>query len=88
MTFNLCFYPQLWIKWVYIHIGNSSVQSGCLTRKEMRIKLASLIISSINGNLSNTSSTPPLYTEHLKILCASAETPIYRKFKDKIFTLL
>ena len=24
MTFNLCFYYQLWVKWVCIHIGNSS----------------------------------------------------------------
>ena len=28
MTFNLCFFNQLWVKWVYIHIGNSSVQIG------------------------------------------------------------
>ena len=24
MTFNLCFYQQLWVKWVFIHIGNNS----------------------------------------------------------------
>ena len=24
MTFNLCFYHQLWVKWVYIHTGNRS----------------------------------------------------------------
>ena len=23
MVFNLCFYHQLWVKWVCIHIGNS-----------------------------------------------------------------
>ena len=24
MTFHLCFYNQLWVKWVCIHVGNNS----------------------------------------------------------------
>ena len=28
MTFNLCFYFQLWVKWVCINIGNSSAHIG------------------------------------------------------------
>ena len=67
-TFNLCFYRQLWVKWyVYILeivlsileklIYDSQNVCGCLTLNEMHIKLASLIIWSINDNLTNTSST-------------------------------
>ena len=70
ITFNLCFYHQLWVKWVCIRIGNSSgyitrtysgSQSvfGFLILKEMHIELATLIICLINDNLTNTSSTPP-----------------------------
>ena len=33
--------------------------AGCLALNEMNIKLASLIICSINDNLSNKSSIPP-----------------------------
>ena len=28
MTFNLGFYHQLWVEWVYIHTGNSSGHTG------------------------------------------------------------
>ena len=28
MTFNLCSYHQLWVKWACIHIGNSSGHIG------------------------------------------------------------
>ena len=70
MTFNLCFYHQLWVKYVCIHIRNSSPHFGqvihdsqnvCghLTMNEMHIKLTSLITFSINYNLTNTSLTPP-----------------------------
>ena len=66
MTFNLCFYHPLWVKWVFIHTENSSGHIGqthsrfpkCLLN-EMNIKLASLIILSIKYNLANTSSRPP-----------------------------
>ena len=53
-----------------IHIGNNSghieqthsrfPKCLCMFDTQMLIKLASLIICSINGNLTNTSSTPPL----------------------------
>ena len=67
-TFNLCFYRQLWVKWVCIHIEivlnildkliyDSRNACGCLTLNEMHIKLASWIICSINDNITNTSST-------------------------------
>ena len=70
MTFNLRFYHQLWVKWVCIHIGNSSGHigkiihdsqniCGCLTLDEMHIELASLITFLIDYILTNTSSTPP-----------------------------
>ena len=26
MNFDLCFYKQLWVKWVCVHIGNNSGQ--------------------------------------------------------------
>ena len=61
MTFNLCFHHQLCVKWVCIHIGNNSGHVGqthsrfpkCLWMfPEMHIKLASLIISLTNDNLS------------------------------------
>ena len=69
MIFYLCFYHQLWVKWVCIHIGNSSEHIGqtlydsqniygCLTLNAMHIKVISLIIYLINDNLTNTSSTP------------------------------
>ena len=28
MTFNLCSYHQLWVKWVFIYIGNSPGHIG------------------------------------------------------------
>ena len=101
-TLNLCFYYQLWVKWVmYTYwsrifpvildklIYNFQNVCGCLTLNEMLIKLVSLIICSINDNLSNTSSTPPpevkergLYMVHLII------NSFNLNFKDKIFNLL
>ena len=66
-TFNSCFQHQLWVKWVCIHIGNSSGyytklihdsrnDCGCLTLNEMHIELTSLrIYSMINYNIINTS---------------------------------
>ena len=70
MIFYLCFYHQLWVKWVCIDIGNSSGHIGqthsrfpkylwMFALNEMHIKLTSLIICLINDNLINTSSTPP-----------------------------
>ena len=70
MTFDLCFYHQLWVKWAWVHIRNNyahieQTQLPFLkflwmhdTMNEML--LASLIICSINDNLTNTLSTPPL----------------------------
>ena len=69
IIFYLCFYHQLWVKWVCIHTGNSSEHIGqtlydsqniygCLTLNAMHIKVISLIIYLINDNLTNTSSTP------------------------------
>ena len=61
---------------------------------EMLIKLISLIICSINGNLTNAASTSPpevkkavlyFYIVNLIILCTSTETSIYLKLKNKIF---
>ena len=40
-------------------IHDSPNVCGCLTLNEMHIKLASLIISLTNDNLTNTSSTRP-----------------------------
>ena len=67
---------------------------GCLTMNEINIKLVSLVICSIDDNLTNTSSTrlpevkkTVLYRVHLVIFCTSTETSIYWKFKHKIFNL-
>ena len=84
MTFNLCFYHQLWVKWVCIHIGNSSGHSwnacGCLTLNQMHIELTFLIISLINDNLTSNLSIHPqkvkktvLSIVKLIILCTSTE---------------
>ena len=67
MTFNLCFITNCGLNgYVYVLkivldildklIHNFRNVSGCLTLNEMHIKLASLIICSINYNLTNTSS--------------------------------
>ena len=82
MTFN-CVYHKLWVKLLCIYIGNnfgyigqthSQNVCGCLTLNKILIKLISLIICSINNNLSNTWSAPPpeierrvLYIVHLII---------------------
>ena len=63
---------------------------GCLTLNEMHIELASLIICSIDNNLTNTftwSKRTVLYIVNLIILCTSTETFINWKFADKIFDL-
>ena len=108
MIFTLCFYQQLWVKWVcrYIYIleivtdildkliHDSTNVSRCFTLNEIHIKLTSLIICSINDNITNTSSTPPpvvkkttLYVVYLIIFSTSTETSIYWRFKDKTFNL-
>ena len=67
MTFNLCFYHQLWVKWAHIHIGNSSGHldklihdsrnvCGYLALNEMHTKLTSLIICLVNDNLTSAST--------------------------------
>ena len=70
MTFNLCFYHQLWVKWVCIHTGNSS---GYLRQTQLKFpeclwmfgselnahQIGILIIFSINDKLANMSSAPP-----------------------------
>ena len=70
MILYLCFYHQLWVKWVCMDIENildilekliDDFQNicGCLTLNEMHIKLKSLIICLIYDKLTNTSLTPP-----------------------------
>ena len=69
MTFSLCFYHQLWVKWVGIHIGNINILEKlihrsrnvcvCWTLNKMNNELASLITCSIKDNLINTSSISP-----------------------------
>ena len=70
MTFTLCFYHQLWVKWVCIHmvivpnilgklIHDSRNVCERLTLSEMHIQLVSLMICSINYYFTNTSSTAP-----------------------------
>ena len=55
----------------------------------MHIKLSSLIICSVNDNLTNTSSTPLPEGKKtvLYILRTTTETSISCKFNDKIFNL-
>ena len=60
---------------------------GCLTLNEMHIELASLIICSIDSNLSNT-FTWSERTVNLIISCISRETSMNWKFMDKIFNFL
>ena len=67
MTFNLCFYQQLWFKWAHMYIGNSSGHldklihdsqnvRGYLALNEMHTKLTSLIICLVNDNLTSAST--------------------------------
>ena len=97
MTFTLWFYHQLRVKWVCIHIGNSSEHIGsthshfknvceCLTLNGMHTKLASVIIFSMNLHL-HLKLKKVLFIVHLIILCTSTETSIYRKFQDKTINL-
>ena len=59
---------------------NSRNACGCLNLDEMYIELASLIISSINENLTNTSSTsPPEVYIYVYIYF------IYSKFNDFVY---
>ena len=62
----------------------SKIICRCFTLNAMHIKLTSLIICLLNGNLTNTSSTPPpewektiVYIAHKIVLCTSIETSIY-----------
>ena len=63
MTFNLCFYQWLWVKWyvcilqIVLDILDKLIHAsqnvcGCLSLKEMHMELTSLIIYSINYNLT------------------------------------
>ena len=67
MTFNVCFYYQFSVKWVCINFETAleilskllySFQNvcGCLILDEILIKLTSLILCSINDNITNTST--------------------------------
>ena len=87
ITFNLCFYHQLWVKrHVFIleivldilHklIHDSRNVCGCLTLDEMYIELASLITCAINENLTNTSSTLPSEVKN---------NIIYSKFNNFVY---
>ena len=66
-------------------IRDSENVCGCLTLDEMYIELASLIICSINENLTNTSSATPLkqkkettlYIVNLILLYTSTDTSVY-----------
>ena len=67
-SYYLCFYHQLWAKWVCILeivrdifelIHDSQNTCGHLSLNETNIKFTSLIICSVNNNLTNRSSTPP-----------------------------
>ena len=49
---------------------------GCLTLNEILIKLVSLIICSINNNLTNTSSTPNCFEDH-EIFAIKCEICLY-----------
>ena len=84
-------YHQFWIKWVCIHIGNISGHIG-QTHSRFQNYLwmfhtewnANQIDILINGNLTNTSSTPLpewektiVYIAHIIVLCTSTETSIY-----------
>ena len=73
-------------------IHDSQNACACLTLNKTHIKLASLILCSINYNLPNTSWTPPpevtvLYIVNLVVLYSSKETYLYWKGKNKIFNL-
>ena len=69
-TFNKCFYTQRWLnEYVYILeivmgiLDNLTADywnvCGCLTLNKIQIELSSLIVFSINNNLTNTSSIAP-----------------------------
>ena len=87
MILYLCFYHQLWVKWVCMDIENlldildkliDDFQNicGCLTLNEMHIKLKSLIICFINDDLINTSATL-----HLK----GKNSIVYRTFNNFVY---
>ena len=92
MIFYLCFYHQLWVKWVCIDIRNSpghieqthSRKYWWMFDTEWKAHQTDILDHLLNDNLSNTSSTPPsegkktlLYIAHLIILPTSTETSIY-----------
>ena len=102
-TFYVCFYHQLWVKWVCPDIGNSFGHIGQIHSRfqkylwmfdtEWNAHQIDILYNSLS-NLTNTSSTPPpegektvLYKAYLIILSTSTETSIYYKVKDKIFNL-
>ena len=100
MIFYLCFYHQLWFKWVCIDIGNSSGYirqthsrfPKYLTLNERHIQLTSLIICLINNNLTNTSSTPPPEGEKKTVLSIAhfcvpqQKLPFIRNLRVKYLT--
>ena len=67
MIFYLCFYHQLWVRWVCIDIGNSSEHIGqnhsrfpkYLWMFDTEWNPHQIEIYWINNNLTNTSATPP-----------------------------
>ena len=58
-------------------IHNSRNVCRCLTLNEMHIKLASLIISSTNSKLINTSSTPPPEVKKTSTVYSSHNNFVY-----------
>ena len=91
MIFHLCLYYQLWVKWVCIHIGNSS---GHIRLTHSRFSKYLWMFNTERHahkiyilNSSTRREKTALYIAHLIILCTSTETSIYWKFKDKIFKL-
>ena len=88
-AFNLCFYHHLLDKWISIHIGNSSGHTGQTHSQipemsvdiwQIYIEVASLIICSINYNVSltYTSSTDP-EVKKTGILCSKFNKFVYLK---------
>ena len=93
MIFYLCFYHQLWVKWVCLDIGNSSGHIGqihsrfqkymwSLTPNETHIKFTSFIICSTisqtcHQHLHLKGKKIVLYRVHLIILSTSTETSTY-----------
>ena len=103
MIFYLCFYHQLWVKWLCIDTGNSSGHIGQTHSRFPKYlwmfdtewnahQIDILDNFLINDKLINMSSPSEgkktvFYIAHLVILSTSKETFICWRFKDKIFNL-